>query len=66
MYGPATNMPHFVRKCPAPAFPPVAAFAKAAGDSVFIPRGHLMFPKPKPELVPNTYAYESEPMVKAT
>jgi phosphomannomutase/phosphoglucomutase len=25
-----------------------------------------MFPKPKPELVPNTYAYESEPMVKAT
>src|SRR6202008_3163467 len=25
-----------------------------------------MFPKPKPALVPNTYAYESEPMVKAT
>ena len=25
-----------------------------------------MFPKPKPQLVPNTYAYESEPMVKAT
>ena len=25
-----------------------------------------MFPKPKPMLVPNTYAYESEPMVKAT
>ena len=25
-----------------------------------------MFPKPKPELIPNTYAYESEPMVKAT
>src|SRR5579862_1058470 len=25
-----------------------------------------MFPKPKPVLVPNTYAYESEPMVKAT
>src|SRR5215472_10439521 len=25
-----------------------------------------MFPKPKPELFPNTYAYESEPMVKAT
>src|ERR1700744_1990184 len=25
-----------------------------------------MFPKPKPLLVPNTYAYESEPMVKAT
>jgi phosphomannomutase/phosphoglucomutase len=25
-----------------------------------------MFPLPKPALVPNTYAYESEPMVKAT
>ena len=25
-----------------------------------------MFPKPKPFLKPNTYAYESEPMVKAT
>ena len=25
-----------------------------------------MFPKPKPVLVPNTYAYKSEPMVKAT
>lgn len=25
-----------------------------------------MFPKPKPSLAPNTYAYESEPMVKAT
>jgi phosphomannomutase/phosphoglucomutase len=25
-----------------------------------------MFPKPKPALVPNTYAYESGPMVKAT
>src|ERR1700743_1557604 len=25
-----------------------------------------MFPKPKPLLVPNTYAFESEPMVKAT
>ena len=25
-----------------------------------------MFPIPKPELSPNTYAYESEPMVKAT
>ena len=25
-----------------------------------------MFPKPKPQLTPNTYAYESEPMVKAT
>src|ERR1700730_4290975 len=25
-----------------------------------------MFPKPKPALVPNTYAYESEPLVKPT
>src|SRR5580693_2993741 len=25
-----------------------------------------MFPKPKPQLKPNTYAYESEPMVKPT
>ncbi len=25
-----------------------------------------MFPKPKPQLTPNTYGYESEPMVKAT
>src|SRR5437868_5263529 len=25
-----------------------------------------MFPVPKPALTPNTYAYESEPMVKAT
>jgi phosphomannomutase/phosphoglucomutase len=25
-----------------------------------------MFPKPKPSLAPNTYAYESEPMVKAS
>jgi phosphomannomutase/phosphoglucomutase len=25
-----------------------------------------MFPKPKPSLTPNTYAYESEPLVKAT
>src|SRR5438093_5871864 len=25
-----------------------------------------MFPKPKPALTPNTYAYESEPLVKPT
>src|SRR5258708_37724709 len=25
-----------------------------------------MFPKPKPALAPNTYAYESEPLVKPT
>src|SRR4029078_10272381 len=29
-------------------------------------RGPWMFPTPKPALTPNTYAYESEPMVKAT
>ena len=40
-----------------------AAFAMAAGT-----RSHeaKMFPKPKPQLLPNTYAFESEPMVKAT
>src|ERR1700738_3530731 len=32
----------------------------------FLTRPSKMFPKPKPVLVPNTYAYESEPMVKAT
>ena len=30
-----------------------------------IPRA-LMFPTPKPSLTPNTYAYESSPMVKPT
>ena len=25
-----------------------------------------MFPKPSPQLLPNTYAYESQPMVKPT
>src|SRR6266702_3074998 len=29
-------------------------------------RGPVMFPKPKPSLTPNTYGYESEPLVKAT
>src|SRR5215813_3894553 len=28
--------------------------------------GLVMFPKPKPALTPNTYAYESEPLVKPT
>src|SRR5262249_17167547 len=28
--------------------------------------GLLMFPKPKPALTPNTYAYASEPLVKPT
>src|ERR1700733_12147262 len=32
----------------------------------FLHEASSMFPKPKPVLVPNTYAYESEPMVKAT
>src|SRR3954469_18922562 len=32
-----------------------------------LPRGHRrMFPKPQPHLAPNTYAYESAPMVKPT
>src|SRR5262249_21771410 len=30
------------------------------------PLGLLMFPKPKPALTPNTYAYDSEPLVKPT
>jgi phosphomannomutase/phosphoglucomutase len=30
------------------------------------PVGCVMFPKPKPALAPNTYAYESEPLVKPT
>src|SRR4030088_1385545 len=30
------------------------------------PPGSVMFPKPKPALTPNTYAYESEPLVKPT
>src|SRR5258708_12736154 len=30
------------------------------------PVGCVMFPKPKPALTPNTYAYESEPLVKPT
>src|SRR5579871_6569924 len=29
-------------------------------------RGLLVFPKPLPKLSPNTYAYESQPMVKPT
>src|SRR5947208_11541525 len=38
----------------------------AARSLQLFPRPFLMFPKPKPSLVPNTYAYESEPMVKPT
>src|SRR5256714_289444 len=37
-----------------------------AALSAFTTRPPLMFPKPKSVLVPNTYAFESEPMVKAT
>jgi phosphomannomutase / phosphoglucomutase len=31
-----------------------------------LPERFAMFPKPKPALTPNTYAYESEPLVKPT
>src|SRR4030081_2867582 len=34
--------------------------------SAFLTSPSQMFPKPQSVLVPNTYAYESEPMVKAT
>jgi phosphomannomutase/phosphoglucomutase len=39
-------------------------YAIAVGHSIRI--NFSMFPKPKASLTPNTYAYESEPMVKAT
>jgi phosphomannomutase/phosphoglucomutase len=49
----------------AAAFPPPAiALSPARRRSK--PIEPVMFPKPKPALTPNTYAYESEPMVKAT
>jgi hypothetical protein len=54
---------------PAPAFPAAMAFRAAFCFSCFRPypdEAICMFPKPKPVLAPNTYAYESEPMVKAT
>src|ERR1700675_1862066 len=38
----------------------------ALGDPIFMARPSLMFPKPKSVLLPNTYAFESEPMVKVT
>src|SRR6185312_14430317 len=42
-------------------------FAKALlSFCIFTTRRSQMFPKPKSVLVPNTYAYESGPMVKAT
>src|SRR5579862_5936334 len=41
-----------------------AVYAIAVGHSIRI--NSSMFPKPKASLKPNTYAYESEPMVKAT
>jgi phosphomannomutase/phosphoglucomutase len=52
--------------------------ARRRAEAAFLPAAHrlsarlkacedrAMFPKPKPALVPNTYAYESEPMVKPT
>jgi len=42
-------------------FAPPIVYTVAAGPSI---RSKNMFPKPKPSLKPNTYAYESEPMVK--
>src|ERR1700741_4548910 len=48
------------------AFRWASAFAMASALSLYASTGRCMFPKPKPVLLPNTYAYESEPMVKAT
>ncbi len=48
------------------AFPQFVAFAMAAGLNIFLFKRFWNVSKPKPELFPNTYAYESEPMVKAT
>ncbi len=48
-------------------FRTATTFAKGCGDTLCMPpKGRLMFPKPKSVLVPNTYAFESEPMVKPT
>ncbi len=50
-------------------FPPAAVYAIAATPLRPAPpirTDFSMFPKPKASLKPNTYAYESEPMVKAT
>src|SRR5208337_2391895 len=41
--------------------------ARLQGSYVRSPgRRPSLFPKPSPELLPNTYAYESQPMVKPT
>jgi phosphomannomutase / phosphoglucomutase len=58
------------------ALPPSSEDAKNATISLSLRLGYAlrrsirikltMFPTPKPSLKPNTYAYESEPMVKAT
>src|SRR5262249_5616567 len=61
-----SKSPYFIAKSPLPAFRCGRAFAMAARSLHLFQRPVLMFPKPKPALVPNTYAYESEPMVKAT
>src|SRR3984957_11200171 len=45
-------------------FRPANVYAIAVGHSIRI--NCSMFPKPKASLKPNTYAYESEPMVNAT
>src|SRR6478672_6600217 len=61
-----TNLPQLAAI--KPPIPPSAALGY--GSSVALPRVFYetvsMFPKPKSVLLPNTYAYESEPMVKAT
>ena len=41
-------------------------YAIAAPNPRLCPFEDAMFPKPKPALTPNTYAYESEPLVKPT
>src|SRR3954449_12137654 len=55
----------FVAINPSPAFRRARALAIPARR--FCSRGHRnMFPKPQPALAPNSYAYESAPMVKPT
>src|SRR5713101_6512692 len=55
---------HFAIRGLVQPFHPRAVYAIAVGHSIRI--NSSMFPKPKASLKPNTYAYESEPMVKAT
>jgi hypothetical protein len=51
---------------PPSAAPPHWLWLQCFPFQRFLAEASSMFPKPKPVLVPNTYAYESEPMVKAT